>query len=76
MYSRQGSLGANCSFSILMVIFFIIFILTLNGFQARRSFGIFLIIMYFVFILQCMLSEVEILHGFGTDHENEMKAAE
>lgn len=76
MYTRQGSLGLNCCFYLIIVTVLITLAFILSGFEARRSIGVYLLIIYGVFLIQSILSEAEILHGYGTDHESDIKIAD
>lgn len=39
-----------------------------NGFQGRRSLGVLMMINYFTYLLFCVMSEMEIMHPYGTGH--------
>lgn len=71
LQGREGIMGPNCTYFLLMLLFYTLLTFAFTGFQARRSVGIFMLVMYAMFILFSMLGESEVLHPFGTDHRNE-----
>ncbi|XP_063698215.1 mitochondrial sodium/calcium exchanger protein-like [Culicoides brevitarsis] len=70
-YARRGPLGLNCIIYIILTIIFLFLLLSVSQFQVRRTFGYMLVVIYVIFISQCILSEMEFIHSYGTDHHNE-----
>lgn len=71
LQGREGIMGPNCTYFLLMLLFFTLLTFAFTGFQARRSVGIFMVVMYALFIVFSMLGECDFLHPYGTDHRNE-----
>ncbi|XP_058828520.1 mitochondrial sodium/calcium exchanger protein-like [Topomyia yanbarensis] len=70
-FSREGAMGLNIEAFLVQLLGTILLALLFTGFQGRRSVGFMMISTYIVFFLFCLLGEFEIIHPYGTDHNNE-----
>lgn len=70
-YVREGDLGDNCSIFLNTLAIAILLTFAFTNFQARKSLGFMQLIIYFLFLLFAFLSELEIIHPYGTDHHDE-----
>lgn len=68
LQSRRGDTGPISSFFLVILLLLTMAAFSINGFQGRRSLGILMIMIYLTYLLFCILSELEIMHPFGTGH--------
>ncbi|XP_058460946.1 putative sodium/calcium exchanger 7 [Malaya genurostris] len=70
-FSREGAMGQNIEAFLVQLLGTILLALLFTDFQGRRSVGFIMISIYIVFFLFCLLGEFEIIHPYGTDHNDE-----
>jgi solute carrier family 24 (sodium/potassium/calcium exchanger), member 6 len=70
---RQGAAGPNLTWFLMVNFSFLLVMVALVNFQARKSVGMFLLITYIVFLLFVLLGEFGAVHPYGTDHIDESK---
>ncbi|XP_058466501.1 mitochondrial sodium/calcium exchanger protein-like [Malaya genurostris] len=65
---REGASGPTCSAYLVITSVLILLTLVFSKFQARACLGFMLFFTYGMFLLNTVLSELEIIHAYGTDH--------
>lgn len=64
----SGSIGKNCTVFMMFGLTGFILGMIFTNFIARKSLGIFLLTVYVMWFISIVLSEVKVIHPFGTDH--------
>ncbi|XP_059609986.1 putative sodium/calcium exchanger 7 [Phlebotomus argentipes] len=67
---KFGHMGVTVTIFLVMILALQMIAITLAGNCARRSAGIYTIMVYGIFLLFCILAEGEIIHDYGTNHED------
>ncbi|XP_050093948.1 mitochondrial sodium/calcium exchanger protein-like [Anopheles aquasalis] len=68
---RDGMSGPTCAVYLFVSSAGMLLSLLLTRFQARANLALQLLASYAVFLLYIALSEFEVLHGYGTDHNDD-----
>lgn len=63
-------MGPNCVLFLFCILGFTTLAICLTRFQARKSIGIYMISMYALYIFYSVLGELEVIHPYGTDHQD------
>ncbi|XP_035790154.1 mitochondrial sodium/calcium exchanger protein-like [Anopheles albimanus] len=71
IYVRDGMSGLTCAIYLFVIAAGMLLSLLLTRFQARANLALHLLASYTVFLLYIVLSEFEVLHGYGTDHNDD-----
>lgn len=65
----MGAPGATSTIFLIFLLVFTLAALNFTHFQGRRSVGVLMVAIYLIFLLYVCLSENEVIHDFGADHQ-------
>ncbi|XP_049542634.1 mitochondrial sodium/calcium exchanger protein-like [Anopheles darlingi] len=68
---RDGMSGPTCAVYLFVIVAGMLLSLLFTRFLARANLALYLLASYAVFLLYIILSEFEVLHGYGTDHNDD-----
>ncbi|XP_053664059.1 mitochondrial sodium/calcium exchanger protein-like [Anopheles marshallii] len=71
IHVRDGTSGPTCAVYLCMVSFTLLLSVLFTRFQARKSLALSLTVLYVTFIAYVVFCEMEITHGYGTDHNDD-----
>ncbi|XP_052895925.1 mitochondrial sodium/calcium exchanger protein-like [Anopheles moucheti] len=68
---RDGTSGPTCAVYLFTISLTLLLSVLFTRFQARKSLALSLTVLYVTFITYVVFCELEITHGYGTDHNDE-----
>uniref|UniRef100_A0A182XYL4 Sodium/calcium exchanger membrane region domain-containing protein n=1 Tax=Anopheles stephensi TaxID=30069 RepID=A0A182XYL4_ANOST len=71
IHVRDGTSGPTCSVYLFTISLTLLLSVLFSRFQARKSLAFCLTTLYVTFITYVVFCELEITHGFGTDHNDD-----
>lgn len=71
--ARVGAFGPTSTTFLFALLLFTWNTIFMAQFQGRRSIGILMLTIYLIYLLFCTLAEFEVMHPYGTDHNDDDK---
>ncbi|XP_049299840.1 mitochondrial sodium/calcium exchanger protein-like [Anopheles funestus] len=71
IHVRDGTSGPTCAVYLFIMSLTILLSVLFTRFQARKSLAFSMTILYVTFLTYVVLCELEIIHGYGTDHNDD-----
>uniref|UniRef100_A0A182PRB8 Sodium/calcium exchanger membrane region domain-containing protein n=1 Tax=Anopheles epiroticus TaxID=199890 RepID=A0A182PRB8_9DIPT len=71
IHVRDGTSGPTCAIYVFVISMTLLLSLLFSRFQARKSLALCLWTLYVTFLVYVVFCELEITHGFGTDHNDD-----